>query len=221
MDFATLPPESRVTNLQFALLLRDGFADSEDLLGEVMVKGATEVGRRKDSSGIFLFFDLAPGPQALTVTSGRGTPYYLPLSVAVTIPPPPLPASTWPAFPDIALADPALPLGDPGQPAAYRTQRQAATLWPGAAYPFAENATLIRGRVAHAGQPLAAATVGLVGSADPPFTTGADGQYVLFWRDAPGLPHPVTLHATHVGFPAVDVNVTVLRGLTVSAAIDL
>ena len=221
MGFATRPPESIVTNLQFALLLRDGFANSDELLGDVVVTGATEAGRRKDTSGIFLFFDLAPGPQALTVASGRGTPYYRPLAVAVTIPPPPLPASTWPAFPDIALADPTLPLGDPGQPAAYRTQRLAATLLPDAAYPFPEGTTLVRGRVAHAGQPLAAASVGLVGSSDPPFTTVADGQFVLFWRDAPGLPTPVTLHATHVGFPAADVNVTVLRGLTVSAPIDL
>lgn len=72
MDFATQPPESIVTNLQFALLLRDGFANSDELLGDVVVTGATEAARRKDTSGIFLFFDLAPGPQALTVTSGRG-----------------------------------------------------------------------------------------------------------------------------------------------------
>jgi hypothetical protein len=221
MPFSTHAAESIVTNLQFALLLRDGLTQSDELLGDVTVKGGAIGGLRRESSGAFVFFALKPGPQVLSVRSADDTPYYQPLDVAVIVPAGPAPASLWPAFPDVTKADPSLTLGDPGQTAAYRDERAAATILPSTAYPFPEGATLIRGTVTHAGRPLALATVQQVGSADPAYTTGADGQFVLFWRAAPGIPQSVTVKAIHAGLADVSVSITVVRGLTVSAAIDM
>jgi hypothetical protein len=226
MPFAIHEPPEAVKNvtLQFALLLRDGFADSDELLGVVAVTGGNISGQRKDSTGMFLFYDLKPGVQQLTVSSDPDTPYYLPAKVGIQIPvpdpPPPVPF-LWPAFPDIRLADPKLPLGDPGQKAAYKTQRAAATLSPSIAYPFPEGATLIRGRVTHGGGPLAGASVQQAGSADPGYVTDSEGQFVLYWQDAPATPKAVTLNLTAAGLPAKSAAVTVMRGLTVSTTVDI
>jgi len=226
MPFAIHEPLEPITNvtLQFALLLRDGFADSDELLGTVVVTGTNATGQQKGSTGAFLFHDLKPGAQQLAVSSDPETPYYLPAKVGIQIPvadpPPPVPF-LWPAFPDIRLADPALPLGDPGQKAAYKTQRAAATLSPSIAYPFPEDATLIRGRVTHAGGPLAGASVTQAGSTDPSYVTDSDGQFVLYWQDAPATPKAVTLSLTATGLPNKSATVTVLRGLTVSTTVDM
>jgi hypothetical protein len=226
MPFAIHEPPEAVKNvtLQFALLLRDGFAASDELLGVVTVTGANATGQQKGSTGTFLFYDLKPGAQQLAVSSDPDTPYYLPAKVGIQIPvpdpPPPVPF-LWPAFPDIRLADPTLPLGDTGQKAAYRTQRAAATLSPSIAYPFPEGTTLIRGRVTHAGGSLARASVQQAGSADPGYVTDSEGQFVLYWRDAPATPKAVTLNLTAAGLPAKSATVTVMRGLTVSTTVDL
>lgn len=225
MPFPTLVGESVEIALQFALLLRDGFADSDELQGDVVVSAGAIQGNQKYPTGAFLFYHLKPGMQSLSVRSGSDTPYYLPtdITVAIPVPPPPspVPALLWPAFPDIRLADPDLPLGDPAQKPAYATQRQTATLLPTAAYPFPAGTTLIRGWVTHAGGKLGNATVQQVGSKDPSYTTGDDGQFALYWKDAPGIPHKVTINAKHANMADANVDVTVLRGLTVSVTIDM
>ena len=218
MPFPTLQAEVRVTTLQFALLLRDGFANSDQLVGDVTVVSGTTEGQQKDLSGSFLFYNLKPGLQSFAVSSGLYTPYYLPTQIPVTVP---LPSALWPAFPDITQANPALPLGDPGQTAAYLAQRKLATLLPTNAYPFPAGTTLIRGTVLHAGLPLAAATVQQTGGTDPAYFTAADGQFVLFLLNPPGLPLAVTVTATHASLAAVSTPVTVIRGLTVSATINM
>jgi hypothetical protein len=218
MPFPTLQSESTEVKLQFALLLRDGLTNTGQLLGNVTVSSGTIVGRQKGYSGAFLFFDLKPGTQPLAVSSGPYTPYYLPTTIPVTVP---MPSALWPAFPDVTLADPTLPLGDPGQTAAYKAQRQAATLLPTTSYPFPAGTTLIRGAVLHAGQPLAAATVQQASGSDPVYMTGADGQFVLFLANPPGLPTQVTVNATHAGLAAGTADVTVIRGLTVSVTINM
>src|SRR5437763_10870684 len=140
MPFAIKEPPENVLNvtLQFALLLRDGFADSDQLLGEVTVSAGAIKVKRRDSEGTFLFYKLKPGAQSFSVESGSDTPYYLPKKVDVAIPVqqpvPPAPQYPWPVFPDVRLADPDLLLGDPAQKQSYKKQRQAATLFPSTAY---------------------------------------------------------------------------------------
>lgn len=205
-------------DLQFALLLRDGVADSDQLLGSVTVTSGNVIGQQKNASGAFLFYSLKPGPQNLTVTSGPYTPYYLPATIPVNVP---MPNVLWPAFPDVTAADPTLPLGDPGQTAAYKAQRQSATLLPTNSYPFLAGSTLIRGTVMHAGLPLMGATVQQTGGTDPSYKTAADGQFVLFLSNPPGIPTQVTVTATYPGLADGTANVTVLRGLTVSVTITM
>ena len=218
MPFPTHPPESRVTTLQFAVQLRDAFADSDQLLGDVKVSSGAVNGVRKDASGTFLFYNLKAGQQALAVRSGRDTPYYVATDIAVNVP---MPSKLWPAFPDVTLADTSLPLGDPGQTAAYKAQRTLATLLPTNAYPFPPGSTLIRGTVTHAGAPLSAATVQIQGTSGPAYVTGSDGQFVLFLPAQSGLPQQVTVNAKHAALADGNANVTVLSGLTVSVAIDM
>ena len=211
--------------MQFAVLLRDGFADSDELLGKVEVKAGPLSARRKGSTGLFWFQDVIPGNQALSVSSSEDLPYYLAKKINVTIPaqapPAPAPRNPWPAFPDIRQANLNLPLGDRGQTALYKQQRTDATLFPTTAYPFPDGATLIRGTVTHAGQPQDGATVKQAGSKDPAYVTGKDGQFVLYWQDAPGIPKVVTLNVTAPSLPPKNQNVTVRRGLTASITIDI
>ena len=227
MPFALNQPPEAVTGvtLQFALLLRDGFADADELVGDVEVMGGTIKGQRKDSSGTFLFYDLKPGAQSLSVSSNPDTPYYLPAKVDIKLPvpdpPAPVPPYLWPAFPDVRLADPNLPLGDPGQKNAYKAQRASATLSPSIAYPFPEGATLIRGKVTHAGGPLPGAKVKQAGSSDPAYVTDQNGQFVLYWHDAPGVSQPVTLNVAAPGFANKSAAVQVMRGLSVSTTIEM
>src|SRR5262245_48017106 len=138
MPFPITQGEWLADSLQFALLLRDGFADSDQLLGDVSVNSGAIAGQQKGSSGAFLFYSLNPGLQSFAVSSGPYTPYYLPLTIPVTVP---MPAALWPAYPDVTTANQDLPLGDPGQTAIYKAQRQAATLLPTNEYPFPEGAT--------------------------------------------------------------------------------
>jgi hypothetical protein len=54
------------------------------------------------------------------------------------------------------------------------------------------------------------------------YTTGSDGTFVLFFDDISGRSQPVTLIVTHPSVPNPKlVNVTVLRGATVSVDIDM
>ena len=228
MPFAITQPEARLNfSVQFAVLLRDGFADSDELLGKVEVQSANVVAYRKGTSGLFWFQNVTPGPnQSLSVNSKELPPYYLPTTIdhlVIPNPPPPAPAprNPWPVFPDISLADANLPLGDPSQPAQYKQQRVEATLLPTTAYPFPEGTTLIRGTVTHAGQALAGASVALTGSQDPAYVTDADGQFVLYWQDAPGIPKVFQVHVTAPNLQPKDQPVTVIRGLTVAIAIDM
>jgi len=218
MPFPILAGETLEDTLQFAVQLRDGIADSDQLLGTVTVVSGDIAGQQKGASGTFLFYNLKPGPQTLAAASGEYTPYYLPAKIAVTVP---MPAPLWPAFPDVTQADPNLPLGDPGQTAAFKAQRQAATLLPTTSYPFLAGATLIRGTVLHGNAPLAGATVQQAGGTDPAYTTGADGQFVLYLATPPGVPTQITVNATSAGLPSGSANVTVLRGLTVSVTINM
>src|SRR5580698_1346247 len=107
MPFPTLQGESTTVTLQFALLLFDGFTGSSQLVGDVTVVSGTIDGEQQDSGGAFLFYNLKPGPQSLAVSSGIYTPYYLPTTIAVTVP---MPSALWPAFPDVTLANRSLPL---------------------------------------------------------------------------------------------------------------
>jgi hypothetical protein len=218
MSFPVQQAESIEVTLQFALLLRDGFANSDQLQGNVSVNSGLVEGQQKDSSGTFLFFNLKSGAQTINVSSTVDTPYYLPAQISVTLP---MPSPLWPAYPDVTQANPSLPLGDPGQTAAYKAQRAAATLLPATGYPFPLGATLIRGTVLHNALPLSAATVQLTGGPDPAYVTGSDGQFVLYVSSPPGLPQAATITATHAGMANGTVNVTMIRGLTVSATINM
>jgi hypothetical protein len=213
MSFPSFQVDSTVVTLQFALLLRDGFANSDQLQGDVTAVSGTIDGEQKDSSGAFLFYDLKPGAQTIAVSSGTDTPYYLSATIKVTVPKPP---ALWPAFPDVTLANKALLLSDPAQTAEYILQRQAATLQPTTNYPFPAGSTLIRGTVLHGGLPLAGASVQQAGGTDPAYITGADGQFVLYSSSPPAIPQSVTVNATQGAF-AGSAKVTVIRGLTVSA----
>jgi len=213
MSFPSFQVDSTVVKLQFALLLRDGFANSDQLQGDVTAVSGTIAGEQKDSSGTFLFYDLKSVAQTIAVSSGTDTPYYLPAKIAVNLPMLPV---LWPAFPDVTLANPALLLSDPGQTPAYITQRRAATLLPTTQYPFPAGSTLIRGTVLHGGLPLAGASVQQAGGTDPAYITGADGQFVLYLSSPPAIPQSVTVNATQ-GALAGSAQVTVIRGLTVSA----
>ena len=218
MPFPTLAGETTQSTLQFALLLRDGVTNSDQLAGDVSVTSGAIEGQQKDASGTFLFNGLKPGAQTFTAASGPYTPYYRPAKLNITIP---MPNSLWPAFPDVTLATPTLPLGDPGQAAAYKAQRQQVTLLPTNQYPFAPGTTLIRGTVLHNNLPLAGATVQEAAGTDPAYTTGADGQFVIVLSNPSGIPQQVTLNATAAGLPAGSANATVIRGLTVSVTITL
>jgi hypothetical protein len=220
MSFPTTPLESDVTQLSFALLLRDGLSFGDELFGDVTVTAGSSVGARKGSSGEFLFFGLGAGPLMLSVRSGLDTPYYLPADVAVTLP---MPSPGWPAFPDATLADPSLPLWDPNQPEAYRKQFLTACLKPSIAYPFAAGVTLVRGTVqkASTGKSLEGVTVSAPSDDAIPYVTGYDGQFVLALQKPPSLPAPIAIRAQRPGGPAVDNQVTVRRAATATLTIKL
>jgi hypothetical protein len=217
MAFPTRAVETFTEQLQIALLLFDRFTGSDNLLGEVTVTSGSVQGARKPGTGTFIFANLKPGVRNLTVASALTTPYYLPVTIPVTIP---APATLWPAYPDVTLANPALSLKDPGQTAAYLAQRQLAGLLPTPAYPFI-GATLARGRVTSAGLPLANATVLTVGGSEIPYVTGPSGEFVLFFEQASRDPQSVTLRASHTAMPNKDVVVQISRGATVSAEIAM
>lgn len=219
MTFSVGALETSETQLQFALLLRDRLTLADALMGDVSVVASGLSGSRKARSGTFVFSSLPKGAVDLVVSSSPTTPYYLPTDIKVTIPPA---SPLWPAFPDITLADKTLPLWDPGQPQAYRTQFLQACLSPSVAYPFDAGMTMVRGTVLHANVPVSNVTVSDSGStALVPYVTGADGQFVLLFSNPPALPTAVTIRAQRPGNPDVDTPVTLLRAATVTLQINL
>jgi hypothetical protein len=219
MPFATTYGESTNVQLAFALLLRDRYAQSDQLVGAVNVNAGNIPAMRRDgATGCFVFLNLKPGAHTLNVTADQWTPYYRSVSIPVVAPPPP---AKWPAYPDITLANRNLRLDDPAQPAAFRKQFLLASLLPTAQYPFDSGATLVRGQITSGGAPLADATVSHVGGDEVPYVTDTNGEFVLFFEQSAGVPQPVTLRATHAAKVDKDQNVTILRGTTVVANIDM
>jgi hypothetical protein len=173
----------------------------------VRLSGRLLVPFRKAPASTYLFFaDLPPGAYTVTVRS----PFYLARDIVLQLPMP----IAWPGFPDATLANEDLPLDSPLQPAAYRAQRQAATLIPSTKYPFSQEATLVRGTVRAGGQPLAGALVKRSGD-DLEYLTDDAGDYVLFLDDVPGVGVGVTIEATHPQHPPASESVQALRGMTV------
>ena len=227
--------EPRQLTLGLALFLFDGFTRRNQLVGlygdreqerqddalatdaqgrarvarytRVRIANRPVVPRRRESDATFLFFDLPPGAYTFEARS----PYYAPRDVALTLP---RPNPRWPAYPDVTLANEALPLDSPAQPAAYRAQRASVTLQPTVRYPFPGGTTLVRGIVRTGGLPLEGATVRRQG--DPGgAVTDASGEFVLFFTDIGGSGQNVTLEALHPLHATVTASVALVRGLTV------
>jgi hypothetical protein len=228
-NFKTRFPDIQEQKLAFGLTLFDRFTRASQLVGKTTVRLADMppvppfLPFQKSPEAIFLFSGLAPGNYRVEVRSNEADqgsndpPYYAPVDIAVTLP---MPHPRWPAFPDALLADQRKPLDDPTQIAAYRQQRALATLQPTTAYPFPEDAILVRGRVLAGGLPLAQATVEVDGG-DLNYATGADGEYVLFFTRMTGVTQTVTLRAVHALHAPVTRTVGLQRGMTVAANIEM
>jgi hypothetical protein len=225
VKFKTTSLDTRELRLSLALTLFDGFSRTSRLVGHTTVRFADKplvrpfLPFQKAPEAIFLFFEpLPPGAYTVEIRSEEDDPpYYLPADVSVVLP---MPNPLWPAFPDVSLADQNKPLDDPTQPAAYRAQRAAVTLQPSTAYPFPVGATLVRGRVIADAMPLAAAMVRRGGD-DMAYTTGEDGEFVLFFPGINGMAETVTLRASHPLHVDVDHTVQIRRGMTVATIISM
>jgi hypothetical protein len=213
-QFKTLASEldARLLRMRLALSLFDGVTGASELAGITTVRlaGLPLKPLQKSPDATFVFFQAPAGNQTVEVRSDEDTPYYLDADIDVVLP---AAADSWLAFPDSALADPDLPLDDPAQPLAYRQQRAAATLLPSTAYPFPEGATLVRGTVRANNAPLAGASVGRVG-ADPPYVTGAAGEFVLFVPQVSGTSATIDVQAEHPLHPMQAAAVVMRRGMT-------
>jgi hypothetical protein len=216
-----MTPDTQLLRLALGILLFDDFTGAQQLAGAIVVRMAARPAIKpfrpfEKESGIYLFFDLPAGVYTIEVRSNRDgqlnelPPFYFPADLNITLP---MPHSLWPAFPDLALADDTKPLDDPAQPAAYRTQRQTATLRPTAAYPFPAGATLVRGTVFAGAIPLSGATVRRTGSATG-YTTAENGEFVLSFPNINGSSQTISLLATHPLHPDVNENVAVQRGMS-------
>lgn len=221
--FKTTSLDIRELRLSLALMLFDRFTRINRLVGNGTVRFADKplvkpfIPFQKAPEAMFLFFEpLPPGAYTLEVRSDEdNSPYYLPADIPIVLP---MPNPLWPAFPDLSLADLNKPLDDPTQPAAYRAQRVAVTLQPSTAYPFPVGTTLVRGRVIADAIPLAAALVQRVGD-DMAYTTGDDGEFVLFFPQINGIAETITLRASHPLHVDVDHTIQVRRGMTVATTI--
>jgi hypothetical protein len=202
----------------FVVQLLDGVTGAADLAGAVQV---TVDGRKPDvakpSQGVFAFFALPDGTHDVAARSDPNTPFYLDLAAKLDSP---SKTAQWPAWPDLSLADRTLPLDDPGQPPAYKTQRIAATLQPAPQYPFPAGVTLVRGAIRLGKNPLPGAVVEQVGSTHT-FTTGATGEYVLYLSGISGMGKKVKIRASHPAHAAKDTDVVVQRGTSTSVNFDL
>jgi hypothetical protein len=207
--------ETMQETLQLALRLTDRYTRGSELAGIVTANVAHRETANRVTADTFIFRRLSAGPWTIDVASDPNTPYYVPVSIPVTLP---MPDALWPSYPDLSLADKTKMLDDPTQPAAYRHQRDLAALLPSAKYPFPSGATLVRGTV-FAGtstNPLGGATVRVVGGTQFPYLTRADGEFVLFFESPPHATQTVTLRASFGGKPDVDVSVDVRCQMTVT-----
>jgi len=207
-------PDVRELKPGIVLLLSDAFANSRTLQGDLQVRISSEdASFRKDPDGTFVFLDVvAPGKYTVNVRSVPETPYYQPADIPVTLP---FTKETWPAYPDLGLANPDKMLDDPTQPAPYLAQRKQAALLPSTNYPFPSGTTLVRGTVRAGAANLSGATVRVTGQPSG-YTTGDDGEYVLYFNHVVGRVQTVTLVASKAGKPDVNTVVDVLRGMTVT-----
>ena len=235
-----LNPDVRQKKLVFALMLLDRFTETNQPLGKISVRIAGQpferpfVPTQQPGKALFVFTDLTAGAYTLQVRSNREglapdtktpqvdeppyflsePPYYFAIDIPIVVPPP---NNRWPAYPDLLLAHQDKPLNDPAQPAAFRDQLSRTTLQPTAAYPFPGGTSIIRGRVIANGNPLSNARVRRIDINDGlEYRTGADGNYVLFFKSVKGNDEPITLRASHVFHPDEDQPVTVRRGMTVT-----
>ncbi len=205
--------ETQQLQVAFVVELYDGVTGLPELAGPVKVAVADhETGWPKTESSQFVFFKLAAGSYVVSVSSDPLFPYYLPVSIPITVP---AAGSLWPAYPDRTLADLTKPLDDPGQTPAYLAQRALANLMPTTQYPFASGAALARGSVTAAGAAQAGAKVSRVGDTQQ-YVTGADGQYVLFFSSVSGVGEAATLQAVLAPYANQSAAVTLRRGQTVS-----
>ena len=229
-----MQPDVIDRTVSLALLLFDGFTGRNRLVGlyenesaeredqrladlgdadrlaqhtTVRMAGRSVVPFRKAPDATWVLFGLTPGNYTMAIRS----PYYGPRDITVAVP---APDPKWPAFPDVSQANEGLPLDSPAQPAAYRAQRAQVTLQPSARYPFPGGATLVRGTVRSANQPLANARVRRAGQTGE-YVTEASGEYVLFIPDLVGPSQNVTIEALHPSHPTVSTGVTCVRGMTV------
>ncbi|HKE48340.1 MAG TPA: carboxypeptidase-like regulatory domain-containing protein [Rhodanobacteraceae bacterium] len=219
-EIVNADPDVGTLRADFVLLLGDAFTKAPGWQGTVLVTMAGLPESRpyvplvvKGEQGAFVFSGLKAGNYTFQARSHPDTPYYEPVDFAVTLP---FGTPTWPAFPDVALADQTLPLDDAAQPAAYRAQRALTLLKPARAYPFPSDATLLRGTVTHAGNALAGATVERVADGIGA-TTNADGEYVLSFPLVAGRKQTFGLKVSHPQQGAKNVNTDIERGTTVVA----
>jgi hypothetical protein len=217
----TVPDKIQVT-LSITLLLSDQFTRVGELVGAVSV---TLAGKpllppyrplKKDQVGTFCFVDLPNGGYTMQVRSEERPPLYQPVDITLSVPQNDMSVDPkWPAYPNLALANRALPLDDPGQPVLYRNQRSLAMLKPSIYYPFPTDATLIRGSVLASGNPVEGATVRVIGG-DSEYVTGQGGHYVLFLRKIAGLQSAVGVRTIKTGLVTNSMMMTARRGETVS-----
>jgi hypothetical protein len=212
-------PDLRTLKVDFGLLLTDAFTKAPGWQGalRVGVRGMPETAPylpiTKREQGAFLFHELPAGNYTFQARSDPDTPYYEPVDFVVALP---FGTPRWPVFPNIALADPTLPLDAPAQPAAYRMQRAQAALQPTTAYPFPADATLLRGMVTTGGNPLPAAAV--VRNADKAsVVTNKVGEYVLNFPIVAGLKQIFALTVSHPAHGAANFLVEIARESTVVA----
>jgi hypothetical protein len=207
----TSDPDKQQLRIVLAVLLSDAYRSDGTVLGGLVVRTKNGAAYRKDDGSTFIFYQLPAGVNTVSVSSAEDPPYYQPVDIAVVTP---MPDPKWPAFPDRSIAQ--------ANPAAYRQQLALTALRPTTKYPFPENATLARGRVLAAGNPVAGATVRRDG-ANPglEYSTGGDGEYVLFFDKVQGAAEKLKLRASAAGHPDALVDVQVVRGETISADIAM
>jgi hypothetical protein len=236
----TLNPDVRQQKLVFALMLLDRFTETNEPLGKISVRIASQpferpfVPAQQPGKAFFVFTNMTAGAYTLQVRSNREglapdaktpqldeppyflsePPYYFAVDIPLVVP---AQNNRWPAYPDLLLANQDKPLNDPTQPAAFRDQLSRTTLQPTIAYPFPPGASIVRGRVIANGNPLSNARVRRIDVNDGlEYRTGADGYYVLFFKSVKGNDEPITLRASHVFHPDEDQPVAVRRGMTVT-----
>jgi hypothetical protein len=216
--------ELREHPFKFALRLTDyltrqpvlaGPVDAE-IVGFAQSKYARREPTRAENGSAFVFTNIPDGIHDITISSPPEAPFYRAVTLTVTVP---FADPLWPAFPDLNLADPTLPLSDPAQPIAFRDQYRLAALLPSTAYPFPANATLVRGTIFAGAVELSGATVQRVGGDEVPYVTGEKGDYVLVFENPPLTTETVTLRASHPLKAPIDVFVDVVREMTVTADI--